>query len=120
MNDDSRRLRRYRLPAAIQVSDAMTDAGFGRLCNISAGGMLLLTDRLLQEDCLYQLQFTLPQTAGHGEAFEPGAQVLWSEAANPTGQYWAGLRFIGLGEDASRRLDAWLAAQLPDAAGAAA
>lgn len=109
MNEELRRAERHALPPAIHVSDAMTGELVGRLVNISAGGSLLMARAPLLEDTLYQLRFALPVESGSGhESLELGAQVMWSEAGSTAGQYWSGLRFIGLGGEPARRLQAWL------------
>lgn len=113
MSRDLRRAPRHPLPAAIHVSDAMTGELIGKLANIGAGGVLLMARMPLLEDTLYQLRFALPRADGGHEAIELGVQVLWSEAGGSAGQYWSGMRFIGLGGEAAQRLDAWLAGQMP-------
>jgi hypothetical protein len=107
--NEKRRRTRKRPEMALAVTDAMTGAVVGSIGNLSQEGMLLLAERPIAEDALYQFQFDLPDTQGRPYRFEVGAHELWSEAASSTGRSWVGFRFIDLGPEDARVLAAWLA-----------
>lgn len=83
----------------------MTGATVGRIGNLSESGMLLVTGVHLTEDALYQFQFQLP---GDARPIELGAHLLWEDGKDAPGTAWAGFRFIGVSEDAARRLRHWI------------
>ncbi len=94
---EARRAQRRNPNGAIVVSDVMTGQMIGRIGNISEAGMLLVADRPLREDALYQLQFSLPgSTLMREVTIDIGAHLLWTGAAYTPGQSLAGLRFLTL------------------------
>ena len=62
----------------IQVTNAMTGEVFGRLGNISAEGMMLVANRPVVDDALYQLVFNLPDEHGRLHPIEAGVHEQWS------------------------------------------
>lgn len=106
MNRESRRMRRRTVTAQVDVVDTMTEETVGNLFNLSVGGMLLIASVDLTDDALYQFRFAVPD--GAGDPIEAGAHVLWRDAASAPGQYWVGVRFLGLAPEATRRLRQWI------------
>ncbi len=96
---------RRAVSAAADVIDSMSGDRVGQLGNLSLGGMLLMASTPLGEDALYQLRFALPDSTG--DAIEVGAHVLWCDPASAPGQTWAGIRFLGLDAETTRRLREW-------------
>lgn len=105
MSRESRRLPRRTVVGLVSVVDTMSEEPIGHIGNLSAGGMLLIANRPMAEDALYQLRFSLADSEGLD--FEVGAHVLWSDGASAPGQSWVGLRFLGLDPDTVRRLREW-------------
>jgi len=101
-------MRRRTVTVPIDVVDTMTEQSVGNLFNLSVGGMLLIASVDLLDDALYQFRFALPDN--DGAPIEAGAHVLWRDAASAPGQFWVGLRFLGLAPDATRRLREWIEA----------
>lgn len=106
--DDVRRSRRRRVEGRIDVVDGMTEAPLGQLGNLSESGLLLLANVPLQDDCLYQLRFVLPDLFGRPVTFEVGTHLLWVHATNPPGQAWVGFRFLSMEEGLVERLREWI------------
>ena len=107
MGIESRRQPRRTVPGMVEVTDAMTEEVVGYVGNVSVGGMLLIANRALPEDALFQFKFVLPDEAGHAQPLEIGAHVLWRDDSSASGQKWIGLRFIGVSPDVTRRLRVW-------------
>ena len=105
MSSESRRMPRRAVAGTVEVIDAMTGERIGQLGNLSVGGMLLMASTPLAEDALYQLRFALPDSAG--DTIEVGAHILWCDAASAPGQFWAGIRFLGLDPHTTHRLREW-------------
>ena len=106
MGINARRMPRRSVGGMVDVSNTMTDQTMGHLGNLSVGGMLMIVSTRLVEDALYQVRFTLPDGVEH--PVEVGAHVLWLAEASAPGQFWAGLRFLGLAPEFKRRLRAWI------------
>ncbi len=105
MGRESRRMHRRDVAGMVDVIDTMTAETMGHLGNLSVGGMLLIASVPLVDDGLYQCRFVLPDTSDG--SIEVGAHMLWVQSASAPGQSWAGVRFLGLDPDTTRRLRAW-------------
>lgn len=105
MGRESRRMHRRDVAGMVDVIDTMTAETMGHLGNLSVGGMLLIASVPLVDDGLYQCRFVLPDTGD--DRIEVGAHMLWVQSASAPGQSWAGVRFLGLDPDTTRRLRAW-------------
>jgi PilZ domain len=92
----------------IQVANTLTGDIIGRLGNISAEGMMLVANRPVVDDALYQLQFHLPDEHGRLHPIEVGVHEQWSEEANVPGQYWVGFRIIDIAPADATVLHDWL------------
>lgn len=86
----------------------MTGEVIGRLGNVSAEGLMLVSNRPLVEDGLYQLQFNLPDEHGRLHPIEAGVHEQWSEEANVPGQHWIGFRIIDIAPADAAVLRDWL------------
>lgn len=106
MSREARRMPRRPVSGLVEVTDTMTDERIGHPRNVSVGGMLLIANKRLVEDALYQFRFTLPDS--DGQTLEVGAHVLWRDDGGAPGHSWVGIRFLGLAPDATRRLRAWV------------
>ena len=106
-HDPRRRQPRRAVPGRVDVIDTILEESVGHLGNLSVGGMLLIANRALVDDALYQFRFALPDDMGETQPLEVGAHVLWVDDASAPGQSWAGLRFLGLSPEATRRLRWW-------------
>lgn len=105
---EKRRQPRKRPAAPLRVTDAMTGLVVGHLGNLSLEGMMLLADDATVDDALYQFRFHLPDEHGRLQPIEVGVHELWSEPAHQPGRFWAGFRFIDLGEAEAHVLRKWL------------
>jgi hypothetical protein len=108
-HDPRRRQPRRAVPGRVEVIDTILEEPVGHLGNLSVGGMLLMANRSLPDDALFQLRFNLPDGIGATQPLEVGAHVLWQDKAGAPGQSWIGLRFLGLSPEATLRLRAWAA-----------
>lgn len=109
MSDESRRKPRRRIADAIVVSDTMTGRVVGRIGNLSETGMLLVADREMHDDALYQFRFSLVDAGGSRTDCEVGAHLLWKEPHGGSGLFWTGFRFLAVSEAQAARLRAWIA-----------
>lgn len=107
MSQESRRATRRSVAHAIDVIDTMTGASLGRLSNLSASGLLLMSNDALPEEALYQVQFVLLDRGGRERTIVAGAQQLWSSEASAPGNFWNGMRFIDISQPDSDFLRLW-------------
>ncbi len=106
--NDLRNQPRKRPHIPIRVSDAMTGRVIGQIGNLSPEGMMLLSDVGIVADGLYQFAFDLPDAHGRPQPLEIGAHESWTDATQTPGHWWAGFRFIELGEAEDRIVRDWL------------
>jgi hypothetical protein len=107
MGIESRRQPRRPVPGMVEVYDTIVEEPVGYLGNLSIGGMLLIANRSLPDDALFQFRFNLPDEFEAAQPLEVGAHVLWQDKAGAPGQSWIGMRFIGLSPEAAHRLRVW-------------
>ncbi|RNF85883.1 PilZ domain-containing protein [Montanilutibacter psychrotolerans] len=108
MNQEFRRVHRHPIAELVPVTDTMTDHVVGQLGNLSETGMLLIANKALVDDALYQFRFNLSVPGEPITTIEAGAHVLWQEQESASGQTWIGLRFITLLDSQLTQLQRWL------------
>ena len=106
--EEYRRSRRRRVEQRVDVIDSMTERAIGQLGNLSESGLLLLAAVSLDEDCLYQLSFTLPDLFERPVTFELGTHLLWVNPTHVAGQAWVGFRFLSIDDGQLDRLREWI------------
>lgn len=106
-----RRSPRKRVSESLQIVDVMSGAILGRIGNLSADGLLLISSRPLPERHVYQVQFPLPGSGPAAARLEVGIQCLWTELANSEHSHWAGCQIVSISPAAREALDAWVEAQ---------
>ena len=107
MGAESRRQPRRSVQGRVEVFDTVTEEVVGQLGNVSVGGMLLIANRSLPDDALFQLRFNLPDGVGAAQPLEVGAHVLWQAPAGAHGRHYVGMRFIGLSPETALLLRQW-------------
>ena len=108
----SERRRATRKPVGdrLTVTDTMTGEVMGVVGNLSHDGVLLILNRAVQSDTLYQVQFRIPDGLGM-EPIEVGIHEQWIEPMRHGaggGEYWAGFRIIDIAPDDRERLVAFV------------
>lgn len=98
MSDEYRRARRRKVGYNVEVYDTMCEEVIGRLSNLSETGMLLIMNRAVNSDALFQLRLSLPDAMGVTKSIDIGAHELWSDEAIAAGQIWTGFRFIDVSQ----------------------
>ncbi|WP_049621502.1 PilZ domain-containing protein [Frateuria defendens] len=106
---EQRRTHRKRVDFTAQVTDVIAGRPFGQLGNLSATGMLLISDTPPRSEAIYQLRLPLPGLDDGREFIVVGVQEQWHEQAGTPGQVWAGYRIVSISEGDTARLGAWLA-----------
>ena len=108
MNDNRRSAERFPTHDAIEVTDSITGNVIGRIGNLSRTGMLLLCQRPLTDDAVYQIRFKLPDGPATRADIEAGIHTMWTEPATGAERQWSGAHIISISEQAAQALDVWL------------
>jgi hypothetical protein len=109
MTTEHRRSHRKRAHQAIQVNNAITGQQIGHVGNLSSDGMLLISNRQMPDDSLFQFSFHLPNGhTAHMHQLEVGVHEQWCETANVPGLFWTGFRIIDISPDDFDVLTGWV------------
>lgn len=103
-----RRSVRRSVSESLQIIDVMTGATLGRVGNLSADGLMLISAQALPDHHVYQVRFPLPDSAAGAAPLEVGIQCLWSEAASGEHSHWAGCQIVSISPDDRDALDDWV------------
>ena len=106
-----RRLKRHQIAGVIEVYDSVMQQYLGRLVNIHSEGMMLMGDKSLSIEKIYQLDLILPQPFDGVDKIHLGIDCLWVREAGDGSPYWAGCRIIDVSDDAlvmvNKLVDLW-------------
>jgi hypothetical protein len=102
----ARKLERKELNQAIAVHDTINGGVFGELVNITREGLMVMTDREIETQAIFQLALQLPEPLKGSAQIVLGADCLWCRRAENFYRYWAGFQIIDASETALAQLDA--------------
>ncbi len=108
MNVEYRRAKRRKAAHEILILDTMTEEYVGKIGNLSESGVLMVTNRPLTSDALFQFRFELTTDRDEKLAVEVGAHELWADEAAAPGQVWSGLRFIDISPESLSNIRVWV------------
>ena len=83
----------------LEVYDQITGAQLGKVVNISAEGLMLLSDQQIETGSVYQLDLKLTRLINQHSRISFGAEAIWSTEAAQPDSYWTGFRMIDISED---------------------
>ncbi|MCU7906265.1 MAG: PilZ domain-containing protein [Candidatus Thiodiazotropha sp. (ex Epidulcina cf. delphinae)] len=81
------------------VSDQITGGQIGRVVNISAEGLMLLSEEPVITGSVYQLDMLLPDSNEGFQRISFGAEAVWCTETSQPDSYWSGFRIIDIGND---------------------
>jgi len=105
----ARKLERKELSQAIVVHDVINGGIFGELVNITTEGLMVMTDREIETQAIFQLNFQLPEPLIGSDQLLLGADCLWCRRAENFHRYWAGFQIIDASEVALEQIEALIA-----------
>ena len=74
----------------------------GTVANISSTGFMLVADRHIDVETIFQLRLLTSDTQ---EEFNLGAMCLWNSDASSANTFWAGFHIIDISDETQSRLD---------------
>ena len=90
----------------LEVSDQITGTQIGRVVNISAEGLMLLSQEPIVTGSLYQLEMGLPAQDGATRRLTFGAEAVWTTEASQPESFWTGFRIIDISSEDVLAIDA--------------
>lgn len=101
----ARKLERKELNQSIVILDTINGGAFGELVNITTEGLMLMTDREIETQAIFQLSLQLPEPIKGNDQIIVGADCLWCRRAENFYRYWAGFQIIDASELAMAQLE---------------
>ncbi len=101
----TRKLERKELSQAITVLDTINGGVFGELVNVTTEGIMVMTDREIETQAIFQLALDLPEPINGANQIIVGADCLWCRRAENFYRYWAGFQIIDASEQALKQLE---------------
>src|SRR5690606_39185892 len=102
----TRRLERKELIQPIAVNDTINGGRFGELVNITAAALMIITDREIETQAIFQLALQLPESLAGSDTLVLGADCLWCRRAENFYRYWAGFQIIDASDHAVEQIEA--------------
>ena len=102
----TRRLERKELTQPIAINDSITGGAFGELVNITTEGLMVITDREIETQAIFQLVLQLPEPLAGSDMLVVGADCLWCRRAENFYRYWAGFQIIDASDHAIQQIEA--------------
>jgi hypothetical protein len=104
----ARRLERKELSQTVVIHDTINGGVFGELVNITSEGLMVMTDREIETQAIFQLALQLPEPMQGSDQLLLGADCLWCRRAENFYRYWAGFQIIDASEQALEQIEALL------------
>ena len=83
----------------LEVSDQITGTQIGRVVNISAEGLMLLSQEPIVTGSVYQLEIGLPGPEATTRQISFGAEAVWTTEATQPESFWTGFRIIDISSE---------------------
>jgi hypothetical protein len=96
---DKRKSPRKIADEVLEVADQITSTILGRVVNISAEGLMLLSEEPIVTGSVYQLKMELPHTDSENMQITFGAEAVWSMEASQPESFWTGFRIIDISSE---------------------
>ncbi|OOZ36220.1 PilZ domain-containing protein [Solemya velesiana gill symbiont] len=108
---EHRATQRKAVQDRIGVIDILSGEEIGHLANISLGGFMLITDRHLDLNALYQFRLTLTSPINGASNVDLGAESLWCQGTTVADTSWVGFHIIDISDENSaiigELIDSW-------------
>ncbi|MES9831505.1 MAG: PilZ domain-containing protein [Candidatus Thiodiazotropha sp. DIVDIV] len=89
---DKRHTPRKVADQILELHDKVSGSSLGRLVNISAEGLMLLSQEPMIIGSVFQLSLVDPQSEDENKPVEFSAEVVWCAEASQPDSFWSGFR----------------------------
>lgn len=90
------------VPGSILVFDRINESSLGTIANISSTGFMLVTDRHIDTDSVFQFSLGCKSL---DLTIDLGAVCLWTTEASVAAAFWSGFHIIDISDSAQAKLD---------------
>lgn len=103
MSEEDRRIATRVEPAAtIIVYDHFSGENIGSIANISSTGFMLVTDRFIELDSVFQFRLVSEDITN---TIDIGCTCLWTSESSTATLFWSGFHIIDVSDEHQQRLD---------------
>ncbi len=98
---DKRKSPRKIADEVLEICDQITGMHIGRVVNISAEGLMLLSQEPIVTGSVYQLDLQMPVSGSDGgpKHIAFGAEAVWTTEASQPESFWTGFRIIDISSE---------------------
>lgn len=96
---ESRRKKRHELSKPIPVVDTLSGETLGTLANLTIEGMLVLSNKPLDANRIYQVELAFPAAVAGADSVSVGIDCLWAKQGETPELNWAGCEIIDADAD---------------------
>lgn len=100
MPEEHRSHQRTKPEAVITIKNMVSGEPLGELVNITAEGLMLLTDEFIENGSIYQMVLYGTTFEGKQVEFNVGAECVWSRNAGTQDRFWSGYHIIDASQQA--------------------
>ncbi|ARN74705.1 PilZ domain-containing protein [Oceanicoccus sagamiensis] len=100
-----RKHERKELNQSIPILDVINGGEFGELVNATIEGIMIITDKEIPTQSIYQLSLQLPIEIEGSNTVELGADCLWCRKVENFHRYWSGFHIIDASDTAMAQLE---------------
>jgi uncharacterized protein (TIGR02266 family) len=98
-------LTRVEVATNVRIRASDVEA-WGRITNLSRGGIFIEADAVIPSETEVELEFELPET---GQQLHPTARVVWArEGSAPGARSGMGLQFLAIDRDATQQIETFV------------
>ena len=105
---ERRKHTRKRTSKLLQVVDINTNELLGNVVDISIGGVMLISNREIEDNSVFQLALNIPKDCDGTGQIEFGAEVLWTEMSDDSNHFWVGMHIIDISTEAGSKYEAFV------------
>jgi hypothetical protein len=102
---ERRKLERHHVSSSLEVYDLDSGQLLGRVVDLHAEGLMLLSETPLELNKAWALQVNLPMTLNGTREFILDAESRWNRESIGGTQYWTGLEFTRLPEESRQCIE---------------
>ncbi len=100
-----RKYERKELNQSIPIVDVINGGEFGELVNATVEGIMVITDKEIHTQSIYQLSLQLPIEIAGSKTVDLGADCLWCRKVENFHRYWAGFHIIDASDTAMAQIE---------------
>ncbi|KKN97500.1 hypothetical protein LCGC14_0156190 [marine sediment metagenome] len=108
---ERRKLERQQVSSSLEVFDLDNGELLGRVVDLHIEGLMLLSEKPIEMFKSFALQVNLPMTLNGVTEFFVDAESMWGRESIAGGQFWTGLHFTSLPDDARQCIEKMVASR---------